>query len=90
LQAALTLTGDRELMEPFLPTAELVELLALRAKHLAARDTPGVAETGGKRRGRLAMLKKRSGESGLCARGEYAERASSRSYWPTRVGGQSS
>src|SRR5262249_57491191 len=34
LQAALTLAGDRELMEPYLPTAALVELLELRAKHI--------------------------------------------------------
>jgi hypothetical protein len=34
LQAALTLGGDRELMEPYLPTAALVDLLALRAKQL--------------------------------------------------------
>jgi hypothetical protein len=37
LQAALTLTGAHELMEPFLPTAALVELLAVRAKQLAIR-----------------------------------------------------
>jgi hypothetical protein len=34
LHAALTLAGDRELMEPFLPTAGLVDLLALRAEQL--------------------------------------------------------
>jgi hypothetical protein len=34
LQAALTLAGDSELMEPYLPTAALVDLLALRAKQL--------------------------------------------------------
>jgi hypothetical protein len=38
LQAALTLAGDRELLEPYLPTAGLVDLLALRAKQL--RDQP--------------------------------------------------
>lgn len=37
LLAALTLAGDQELMEPFLPTAALVELLRLRAKHLATQ-----------------------------------------------------
>jgi hypothetical protein len=40
LQAALTLTGGQELMEPYLPTAALVELLALRAKHLRDQMTP--------------------------------------------------
>jgi hypothetical protein len=40
LQAALTLTGAQELMEPYLPTAALVELLALRAKHLRDQMTP--------------------------------------------------
>jgi hypothetical protein len=40
LQAALTLTGAQELMEPYLPTAALVELLALRAKHLRDEMTP--------------------------------------------------
>jgi hypothetical protein len=39
LQAALTLTGAQELMEPYLPTAALVELLALRAKHLRDQMT---------------------------------------------------
>jgi hypothetical protein len=34
LQAALTLAGDRELMEPYLPTAGLVDLLALRVEQL--------------------------------------------------------
>jgi hypothetical protein len=34
LQAALTVTGAQELMDPYLPTAALVELLAVRAKHL--------------------------------------------------------
>lgn len=38
LQAALTLADDRELMEPYLPTAGLVDLLALRADQL--RDRP--------------------------------------------------
>lgn len=49
LQAALSLFGERELMEPYLPTAELVELLALRAKHLATRLL-AAAETAGKHR----------------------------------------
>jgi hypothetical protein len=40
LHAALTLTGARELMEPYLPTAALVELLALRAKQLRDQMTP--------------------------------------------------
>jgi hypothetical protein len=40
LQAALTLAGTQELMEPYLPTAALVELLALRAKHLRDQMTP--------------------------------------------------
>jgi hypothetical protein len=40
LQAALALTGPQELMDPYLPTAALVELLALRAKHLRAQMTP--------------------------------------------------
>jgi hypothetical protein len=40
LHAALTLTGAHELMEPYLPTAALVELLALRAKHLRDQMTP--------------------------------------------------
>ena len=40
LQAALALTGAQELMEPYLPTAALVELLALRAKHLRDQMTP--------------------------------------------------
>jgi hypothetical protein len=40
LQAALTLTGGQELMQPYLPTAALVELLALRAKHLRDQMTP--------------------------------------------------
>lgn len=40
LQAAHTLTGAQELMEPYLPTAALVELLALRAKHLRDQMTP--------------------------------------------------
>jgi hypothetical protein len=40
LQAALTLAGDHELMEPYLPTAALVELLALRARHLREQLTP--------------------------------------------------
>jgi hypothetical protein len=45
LQAALTLTGAQELMEPYLPTAALVDLLALRAKHLREQMTPAeVAE----------------------------------------------
>jgi hypothetical protein len=39
LQAALNLTGVQELMEPYLPTAALVELLALRAKHLRDQMT---------------------------------------------------
>jgi hypothetical protein len=34
LQAALTLTDAQELMDPYLPTAALVELLALRAEQL--------------------------------------------------------
>jgi hypothetical protein len=68
LQAALTLAGDCELMEPFLPTAELVELLALRAKHLSARVIPAVAETGGKQRGRLASLREAvGGKRPMCA-----------------------
>ena len=37
LLAALTLAGDRELMDPYLPTGALIELLALRVKHLAAQ-----------------------------------------------------
>jgi hypothetical protein len=40
LQAALTLTDGQELREPYLPTAALVELLALRAKHLRDQMTP--------------------------------------------------
>jgi hypothetical protein len=40
LQAALTLAGDRELMEPFLPTAGLVDLLASRAKQLREQPAP--------------------------------------------------
>ncbi len=40
LQAALTLAGDRELMEPFLPTAGLVDLLAWRAKQLREQTAP--------------------------------------------------
>jgi hypothetical protein len=40
LQAALTLAGDRELMEPFLPTAGLVDLLAWRAKQLREQPAP--------------------------------------------------
>jgi hypothetical protein len=40
LQAALTLTGGQELMQPYLPTAALVELLALRAKQLRDQMTP--------------------------------------------------
>jgi hypothetical protein len=40
LQAALTLTGAQELMEPYLPTAALIELLSLRAKHLRDQTTP--------------------------------------------------
>ncbi len=40
LQAALTITGAQELMQPYLPTAALVELLALRAKHLRDQMTP--------------------------------------------------
>jgi hypothetical protein len=40
LQAALTLTGAQELMQPYLPTAALVELLALRAEHLRDQMTP--------------------------------------------------
>jgi hypothetical protein len=48
LQAALTLTGAQELMEPYLPTAALVELLALRARHLRDQMTPAeLAEAGG-------------------------------------------
>jgi hypothetical protein len=43
LQAALNLSGVQELMEPYLPTAALVELLALRAKHLRDQMTPGPA-----------------------------------------------
>src|SRR4029450_678566 len=46
LQAALALTGPQELMDPYLPTAALVELLALRAKHLRGQMTPrALAET---------------------------------------------
>lgn len=44
LQAALTLAGDDELTNPYLPTAALGELLALRAEHLHGRIdtvTPG-------------------------------------------------
>jgi hypothetical protein len=45
LQAALTLAGDRELMEPFLPTAGLVDLLALRAQQLREQaDLPTARE----------------------------------------------
>ena len=40
LQAAVTLSGAQELMDPYLPTAALVELLALRAKHLRDQITP--------------------------------------------------
>jgi hypothetical protein len=40
LQAALTLTGTQELLEPFRPSAGLVELLALRAQHLHEQMTP--------------------------------------------------
>src|SRR5262249_15070096 len=40
LQAALTLAGDRELMEPYLPTSALVDLLALRAKQLREQTGP--------------------------------------------------
>jgi hypothetical protein len=40
LQAALTVTGAQELMDPYLPTAALVELLALRAKHLRDQMRP--------------------------------------------------
>lgn len=43
LQAALTLAGDCELMEPYLPTAALVELLALRARHLREQLSPAEA-----------------------------------------------
>jgi hypothetical protein len=42
LQAALTLDGRRELMDPLRPCAALVELLALRAKHLR-QQTPSPA-----------------------------------------------
>jgi hypothetical protein len=42
LQAALTLTGARELMEPYRPAAGLVELLAVRAEQL--RDQKTAAE----------------------------------------------
>src|SRR4029453_8320002 len=45
LQAALTLTGAQELMEPYLPTAALVELLALRAKHLRDQDASRARRT---------------------------------------------
>lgn len=38
LRAALTLAGDCELMDPFLPTAALVDLLALRVEHLRAQE----------------------------------------------------
>ena len=41
LQAALTLAGDRELMDPFRPTAALVDLLKLRAEYLRARHSDG-------------------------------------------------
>lgn len=34
LHAALTLAGDQELLDPFVPSAALVELLALRARQL--------------------------------------------------------
>src|SRR5262245_50694784 len=47
LQAALTLAGDGELMEPFLPTAGLVDLLALRAEQL--REETGVRSSKGKK-----------------------------------------
>jgi hypothetical protein len=40
LQAALTLAGDRELMEPYLPTAGLGDLLALLAKQLREDSGP--------------------------------------------------
>jgi hypothetical protein len=47
LHAALTLTGAQELMEPYLPTAALVELLALRAQHLRDQTTSAeLAEAG--------------------------------------------
>ena len=42
LQAALTLTGAHELMEPYRPAAGLVELLAVRAEQL--RDQKTAAE----------------------------------------------
>ena len=38
LQAALSLEGGSELMEPFLPTAGLVDLLELRARQLRAYE----------------------------------------------------
>ena len=44
LQAALSLTGGEELMEPYLPTAALVELLALRAQHLREQVAPAVLD----------------------------------------------
>jgi hypothetical protein len=47
LQAALTLAGDRELMEPFLPTAGLVDLLALRAQQLREQTDPPTAREPG-------------------------------------------
>jgi hypothetical protein len=49
LQAALTVSGAQELMDPYLPTAALVELLALRAKHLRDQMRPAdLSETVGR------------------------------------------
>jgi hypothetical protein len=77
LQAALTLTSAEELMEPYLPTAALVELLALRVQHLRDQMTPAeLAEANAAVRGDPALGWRRRRRPGRGATRAQADRLS--------------
>jgi hypothetical protein len=91
LQAALTLTGAQELMEPYLPTAALVELLALRAKHLRGQMTPDEAAEADavvrRDRGarRAAHLRRTAAtQRSIPRQAGYAEQPTERANWEER------
>ena len=67
LQAALTLAGDRELMDPFRPTAALVDLLRRRAEDLRAHAGSVEATPGEKHRRRQALEPRLASEAGSSA-----------------------
>jgi hypothetical protein len=91
LQAALTLRGEQELMEPYLPTGALVELLTLRAKHLREKVTRAElaeADAGGRRDRRARrvthLLGQRRRSAPFRRQAGYAEQPTGRANWEER------